>query len=101
MPPDMMSDTWPMLRDAPLRALLSMRSVFAFHASPHPEEAQSAVSKDVRIGQTLRPKGSRLRRQGDPGFGATSAPESVSVPDYHFTTLEAFADAVEEAERNT
>ena len=45
MPPDMMSDTRPMLRDVPPRALLGMRSVFAFHASPHPEEAQSAVSK--------------------------------------------------------
>jgi putative hydrolase of the HAD superfamily len=41
------------------------------------------------------------RRQGDQGSGATPAPETVTVPDYHFATLEAFADAVEDAERNT
>jgi len=41
------------------------------------------------------------RRQGDRGFGATPVPETVTVPDYHFATLGAFADAVEDADRNT
>ena len=40
------------------------------------------------------------RRAGNQGFGATPAPETVSVPDYHFATLEAFADAVDVTGRN-
>lgn len=35
------------------------------------------------------------RRQGLKGFGGTPDPESVTQPDFHFSTLKALADAVE------
>lgn len=37
------------------------------------------------------------RRQGLRGFGGTPAPEALTQPDYHFPSLEAFVEAVEEA----
>lgn len=37
------------------------------------------------------------RRQGLPGWGATPEPTVVTQPDYHFSTLEALADAVDTA----
>ncbi|MGI5351298.1 HAD-IA family hydrolase [Streptomyces sp. CA-250714] len=37
------------------------------------------------------------RRQGRAGSGATPAPRSVAVPDYHFSTLAELSAAVEEA----
>src|SRR5699024_8454586 len=37
------------------------------------------------------------RRHGMEGFGATPDPETVTKPDYHFTTLCELADAVEAA----
>jgi len=35
------------------------------------------------------------RRAGKNGFGGTPTPATVTTPDFHFTTLEALADAVE------
>lgn len=35
------------------------------------------------------------RRQGQAGFGGTPAPERLTKPDYHFSTLAQLADAVE------
>jgi putative hydrolase of the HAD superfamily len=40
------------------------------------------------------------RRSGLKGFGGTPDPESVTTPDYHFTTLRELADAVD-AERRS
>lgn len=37
------------------------------------------------------------RRQGLAGFGGTPAPEAVTRPDFHYPSLAAFADAVEQA----
>ncbi|SMF25301.1 putative hydrolase of the HAD superfamily [Tistlia consotensis] len=39
------------------------------------------------------------RRQGQGGYGGTPEPESVTKPDFHFPSLKALADAVEQAER--
>jgi len=41
------------------------------------------------------------RRQGNEGFGASPVPETITVPDTHFATLEAFSDAVEVAAKRT
>jgi putative hydrolase of the HAD superfamily len=35
------------------------------------------------------------RRQGQPGYGGTPVPGSVTVPDFHFATLGQLADAVD------
>lgn len=35
------------------------------------------------------------RRQGQKGFGGTPTPEEVTEPDFHFSTLAQFADAIE------
>ena len=35
------------------------------------------------------------RRRGQPGWGATPAPDAVTTPDFHFATLAELADAVE------
>ncbi|TRL40284.1 HAD-IA family hydrolase [Rhizobium straminoryzae] len=51
---------------------------------------------DIGISRTLGMTNCWIeRRHAQNGYGGTIAPERVTVPDYHFTSLAALADAVE------